>query len=79
MACVESMALTLHGKKKDLKVKHAILDCLHTVMFTSINPNETIDYFKAHGKEMVVESFDNLQLSVIQIKYFWAYHYQLGK
>jgi hypothetical protein len=29
-------------------------------MFMSINPNETIDDFKAHGKEMVVESFDNL-------------------
>jgi methylthioribose-1-phosphate isomerase len=66
-------------KIKDLKVKHAILDRLHTVMFMSINPNETIDYFKAHGREMVVESFDNLQPSVIGIKYFWAYYYQLGK
>jgi hypothetical protein len=26
----------------------------------SINPNETIDDFKAHGREMAVESFDNL-------------------
>jgi hypothetical protein len=31
----------------------------------SINPYETIDDFKACGKEMVVESFDNLQLSVV--------------
>jgi hypothetical protein len=66
-------------KIKDVKVKHAILDCLHTVTVMSINPNATIDYFKAHGGEMVVDSFDNLQPSVIQIKYFWAYHYQLGK
>jgi hypothetical protein len=47
-------------KIKDLKVKYLILDCLHMVMFMSINPNETIDDFKEHGKEMVVESFDNL-------------------
>ncbi len=53
--CLRSME-----KIKDLKVKYLILDCLHMVMFMSINPNETIDDFKAHGKEMVVESFDNL-------------------
>jgi hypothetical protein len=46
---------------KDAKVKCAILNCLHTVMFMSIKPNETIKSFKARGKEMVVESFDNLQ------------------
>ncbi len=46
---------------KDAKVKRAILNCLHTVMFMSIKPNETIKSFKARGKEMVVESFDNLQ------------------
>jgi hypothetical protein len=45
---------------KDLEVKCVVFDCLHMVMFMSINPNETIDNFKAHGKEMVVESFDNL-------------------
>jgi hypothetical protein len=47
-------------KIKDSKVRSAIFDCLHMVMFMSINPNETIDDFKAHGKEMVMESFDNL-------------------
>jgi hypothetical protein len=31
------------------------------VMFMSINPEETIDDFKAHGREMAVENFDNLQ------------------
>jgi hypothetical protein len=30
------------------------------MVITSINPNETIDDFKARGKEMVVKSFDNL-------------------
>jgi hypothetical protein len=32
----------------------------HIMMFMSINPNETIDNFKARGREMVVEIFDNL-------------------
>jgi hypothetical protein len=49
------------------------------VMFMSINSDETITNFKAHGREMVVESFDNLQLSVAWTRYFWAYHCQLGK
>jgi hypothetical protein len=31
------------------------------MMFMSINPNETIDDFKACGKEMVVGSDDNLK------------------
>jgi hypothetical protein len=66
-------------KIKDSEVRCAVLDCLHMVMFMSINPNETIDNFKAHGKEMVVESFDNLQPSVVWTRYFWAYYCQLGK
>ncbi len=64
---------------KDSKVRRAILDHLHMVMFMSINLDETIDDFKACGKEMVVESFDNLQPSVDWIKYFWAYYCQLNK
>jgi hypothetical protein len=36
-------------KIKDSKVKHAVFDHLHTVMFMSINPNETIDYSKHMG------------------------------
>jgi len=64
MACVKSMAFVFHGKIKDSKVRCAVFDHLHMVMFMSINPNETIDDFKAHGKEMGVESFDNLQPSV---------------
>jgi hypothetical protein len=58
------------GKIKDPKVRCAVLDHLHMVMFMSINPNETIDDFKAHGGEMVVESFDNLQLGVAWTRYF---------
>jgi hypothetical protein len=42
-------------KIKDSEVKHVVLDHLHMVMFMSINPYETIDDFKAHGREMVVE------------------------
>ncbi len=58
--CSQSME-----KTKDSKVRHVVLDRLHMVMFMSINPNETIDDFKAHGREMVVESFDNLQPNVV--------------
>jgi Na+/glutamate symporter len=43
-------------KIKDLEVRHVVFDCLHMVMFMSINPDETIDDFKALGREMVVES-----------------------
>jgi len=42
-------------KIKHSKVRRAVLDHLHMVMFMSINPNEIIDDFKAHGKEMVVK------------------------
>jgi hypothetical protein len=49
------------------------------VMFMSINLNETIDDFKACEKEMVVESFDNLQSNVAWTRYFWAYYCQFGK
>jgi hypothetical protein len=64
---------------KDSEVRHVILDRLHMVMFMSINPNDTIDDFKAHGKEMVVESFDKLQPYVAWTRYFWAYYCQFGK
>jgi hypothetical protein len=79
MACVESMVLAFHEKIKHLEVRCVVLDCFHMVMFMSINPNETIDDFKAHGKEMVVESFDNLQHGVVWTRYFRAYYCQLGK
>jgi hypothetical protein len=57
-------------KIKNLKVKCVLLDCLHMVMFMSINRDETIDDFKAHGREMVVENFDNLQPNVVWTRYF---------
>ncbi len=66
-------------KIKDLEVRHAVRDCFYMVMFMSINPYETIYDFKAHGREMVVESFDNLQPSVVWIKYFWVYYCELNK
>jgi hypothetical protein len=66
-------------KIKGSDVRHAIFDYLHTMMFMSINPDETIDDFKACGREMVVESFDNLQPSVAWTRYFWAYYCQLSK
>jgi hypothetical protein len=66
-------------KFKDSKVKCAIFDRLHMVMFMSINLDETIDDFKAPRKEMVLESFDNLQHGVAWTRYFWVYYCQLGK
>jgi hypothetical protein len=66
-------------KIKDLEVRHVVLDHLHMVMFMSINPNETIDDFKARGREMVVESFDNLQHGVDWTRYFGAYYCQFNK
>ncbi len=52
--CLHSME-----KIKDSKVKCVVFAHLNMVMFMSINPNETIDDFKACGREMVVESFDH--------------------
>ncbi len=66
-------------KIKDSKVRHAMFDCLHIVMFMSINLDETIDNVKALGREKVVESFDNLQPNVVWTRYFWVYYCQLGK
>ncbi len=57
--CLRSME-----KIKDSKVRCVVVDCLHMVMFMSINPYETINDFKACGREVVVESFDNLQHGV---------------
>ncbi len=45
-------------KIKDLKVR-----CVIPELFMSINLDETVKSFKACGKEMVVEIFDNLQPS----------------
>ncbi len=42
--CLRSME-----KIKDSKVRHVVLDCLHMVMFMSINLDETIDDFKEYG------------------------------
>jgi hypothetical protein len=60
-------------KIKDPKVRCVILD-----LFMSINLDETIKSFKACGKDMVVESFDNLQPSVAWTQYFWAYYCQFN-
>jgi hypothetical protein len=42
-------------KIKDVKVRHVILDCLHTMMFMSINYGEMIKYFKACEKEKMLD------------------------
>jgi hypothetical protein len=65
-------------KIKDSKVRRGAFDRFHMVIM-SINPNETIDDFKAHGREMVVGNYDHLQPNVAWTRYFWAYYYQLCK
>jgi len=74
-------AWRLHSMEKilDPKVKRALLDHLHMVMFMSINLNETIESFKVHGNEIPMESFHNLQLGVVWTRYFWAYYCQPSK
>jgi hypothetical protein len=47
-------------KIKDPKMKCVVFDHLHMVIFMSINLGETIEFFKSHGREIMVESFDNL-------------------
>jgi hypothetical protein len=56
------MAFVVYGKIKDAEVNHAILDCLHMVMFMSINPRKTIESLKVLRREKVVETFNTLIL-----------------
>jgi Na+/glutamate symporter len=51
-------------KIKDEKMRHAIFDCLYLVIFMSINLRETIELFKAHGREKVVECLIALNLVI---------------
>jgi hypothetical protein len=57
-------------KIKALKVRCVVLDHLHTMMFMSINLDESIDGFKVGGREMVMESFNKLQPNVAWTRYF---------
>jgi hypothetical protein len=43
-------------KIKDPKMKCVVFNCLHMVMFMSITPDETIEFFKSCGREIMVES-----------------------
>ncbi len=45
-------------KIKDEEMWLAILDGLHEYMYMSINPYESIETFKDHGRKKVVESFE---------------------
>ncbi len=67
-------------KIKDSNVRRVILDRLHMVMFMSINLDETINDFKARGRELVMESFYKYNLVLLgQNTFFGAYYCQLGK
>jgi hypothetical protein len=45
-------------KIKDKKVRLAIFDGFHKVMYMSINPYENIESFKDCGRKKVVENFE---------------------
>jgi hypothetical protein len=49
-------------KIKHVEVRQIIFDYLRIIMFMSINPKETIVFFKTRGKEKVVECLNILQL-----------------
>jgi hypothetical protein len=42
-------------KIKDVKVRHVVLDYLHTMMFISINFGEMIESFKACEREKMLD------------------------
>jgi hypothetical protein len=66
-------------KIKNVKVRCAILDCLHTMMFMSINIRETIESFKAWGRIRWWKPLIPSNPNNAWTKYFWVYYCQLGK
>jgi hypothetical protein len=65
-------------KIKDTEVRCAILDDLHTIMYTPIEPNESIETFMTHGKNKIIESFTQHLFSDSWTLYFWTYYFQVG-
>ncbi len=58
-------AWCLHSieKIKNNGVRHAILDGIHTVMYITIEPNESIETFMICGRNKVIENFTQHLLS----------------
>jgi hypothetical protein len=50
-------------KIKDNEMQCAILDVLHTVMYMSIEPSESIEAFMTHGRNKIIENFTQHLLS----------------
>ncbi len=65
-------------KIKDNKVRRAIVDDLHTVMYMPIEPSESIEAFITRGKNKIIESFTQHLPSDSWIPYFWTYYFQVG-
>jgi hypothetical protein len=57
-------------KIKDVEVKCVVLDCLHTMMFMSINLGKTIKYVMACGRENVMDTFYSFKLNDAWTRYF---------
>ncbi len=45
-------------KIKNNEMRRAILDDLHNVMYMPIEPSESIETFMTHGKNKIIESFN---------------------
>jgi hypothetical protein len=71
--CLHSME-----KIKDNEVWREILYYFHTVIYTPIKPNESIEAFMTHGRNKIIESFTQYLLDNSWIQYFWTYYLQVG-
>jgi hypothetical protein len=65
-------------KIKDNGAWHAILDDLHTVMYTPIEPDESIEAFMTRGRNKTIENFTQHLPSDSWTLYFWTYYFQVG-
>jgi len=79
MACVESMAFVLHGKNQRFKDQACNTWSPPHGDVHVHRPRWDHWWFQDTWREMVVESFDNLQTGVVWTRYFWAYYCQFGK
>ncbi len=65
-------------KIKDIEMRRAILDNLHTVMYMPIEPNESIEAFMTRGRNKIIENFTQHLPGDSWTRYFWTYYFQVG-
>ncbi len=57
IARLKGLALMFDGKNQRQKMRSAILDDLHTVMYMPIDPSESIEAFMTHGRNKIIKNF----------------------